>query len=135
MYLLDSDICIEFLRGKLPKANELMRASDPSLFGIPAIVEAELRTGAYKSDRQQENLLLLERFLSPFSIVPFDSKCAVAYGKIRARLEADGLRIGPNDLLIAATAMANEAVLVSSSTLEFSRVPGLELEDWAEVEI
>ena len=135
MYLLDSDICIEFLRGKLPKAYELMRASNPSLFGIPAIVEAELRTGAYKSERQQENLLLLERFLSPFSIIPFDSKCAVAYGKIRARLEADGTRIGPNDLLIAATAMANEAVLVSSNTREFSRVPGLELEDWAEVEI
>lgn len=135
MYLLDSDVCIEFLRGKLPKAYELMRMSDPSLFGIPAVVEAELRTGVCKSERQKENLLLLERFLAPFSIVPFDSKCAVAYGRIQSELEAKGLRIGPNDLLIAATAVANGDVLVTSNTSKFSWVPNLELEDWAEVTI
>lgn len=135
MYLLDSDTCIEFLRGNLPRAYELMRSSDPSLFGIPAAVEAELSTGAYKSERTQENLFLLERFLSPFTIVPFDSKCATAYGKLRARLEAEGMKIGPNNLLIAATALAYEAVLVTGNTREFSRMPNLEIEDWAEVAI
>ena len=70
MYFLDSDVCINLLRGRLPLARQLMRQSDPRLFGIPAVVEAELRTGARKSVRAQENQLLLERFLDPFARIP-----------------------------------------------------------------
>lgn len=73
MYFLDSDVCISLLRGRLPLARQLMRQSDPRLFGIPAVVEAELRTGARKSVRAQENQLLLERFLDPFARIPFNS--------------------------------------------------------------
>ncbi len=132
MYLLDSDICIELMRGNLPIAFKLMSNSDPQLFGIPCIVEAELRTGALKSDHPKKNLLMLERFLSPFQLVPFDSKCAVAYAKVRSQLESEGNKIGPNDTLIAATTIANNAVLVTHNVREFKRVSSLELEDWAE---
>lgn len=135
MYLLDSDVCINLLRGRLPLARQLMRQSDPRLFAIPAVVEAELRTGARKSARHRENLLLLERFLDPFVRVPFDADCAVAYGRIRAQLEAEGRAIGPNDLLIAATAVARGATLVTGNVREFERVPGLDLESWDEVQL
>lgn len=135
MYFLDSDICIELLRGRLPYAYELMRQSDPRLFGIPAIVEAELRTGARKSDHPQKNMLLVERFLAPFARIPFDSDCAREYAKARARLGRTGQSIGPNDLLIAATALAQGATLVTRNVREFSRVDGLEIEDWAEVDL
>lgn len=132
MYLLDSDICIELMRGNLPIAFELMSHSDPKLFGIPSIVEGELRTGALKSDHPKKNMLLLERFLSPFQSIAFDNKCAIAYSKIRSSLESQGAKIGPNDTLIAATALANGATLVTHNTREFKRVANLELEDWSE---
>ena len=134
MYYLDSCICIDLLRGKLPATLAVMRASDPRLFGIPAIVEAELRTGAEKSARPEENRLLLERFLVPFARIPFDERCSVEYARLRASLEREGEAIGPNDMLIAATALANGAVLVSKNIREFRRVKGLSLECWDDIE-
>ena len=133
-YLLDSNICIDFMRGRLPYGYELLKASDPSYFKIPAIVEAELRTGAEKSANPTKNRLLLERFLEPFETVPFGSRCSLAYARIRAELEGSGLKIGPNDMLIAATALAHQAILVTNNVNEFKRVPGLSLESWAEMD-
>ena len=62
--------------------------------------------------------------------LPFDDSAAEEYGRIRAHLANLGTPIGPNDLLIAAIALANKITLVSHNTAEFSRVPGLILEDW-----
>ena len=135
MYLLDSDICINLLRGKLPHTLELMRKSDSRIFGIPTVVEGELRTGALKSDNPQKNRQLLENFLAPFKSVPFDQASSVAYSEIRSALERKGSSIGPNDLLIAATAVANGATLVTGNVREFGRVEGLDVEDWEEVDI
>ncbi|WP_172135690.1 type II toxin-antitoxin system VapC family toxin [Adlercreutzia sp. ZJ473] len=134
MYFLDSCTCIDLMRGKLPCTYDLMRASSPKLFAIPAIVEAELHVGAEKSARPRENRLLLERFLTPYAIIPFDGTCAAAYGRIRADLESRGLTIGGNDMLIAATTIAHEAVLVTGNVREFQRIPGLSIECWDEVE-
>lgn len=130
MFFLDSDTCINLLRGRLPNTYEHMRSVSPKLFGIPAIVEAELRTGAQKSDRSRKNHQLLERFLEPFQSIPFDRECAIAYSRLRAELEATGRSIGPNDMLIAATALAHGATLVTGNVREFTRVEGLVVEDW-----
>ena len=123
------------MRGKLPTGYEVMRNNDPQLFGIPTIVEAELRTGVLKSEKPRTNRLLLESFLAPFRIIPFDSRCAIEYARIRASLEAAGQKIGPNDTLIAATAIAHGAVLVTNNTREFERIEGLDLESWHEIEL
>ncbi len=132
MYFLDSDICIEILRGRLPETYALMKKATPKLFGIPAVVEAELRTGAQKSDHPKKNTLLLETFLAPYQCIPFDSECATAYAKIRTQLELAGTPIGPNDMLIAATALAHGATLVTRNAREFCRVEGMEVENWDE---
>ena len=134
MYYFDSDTSIEFLRGKLPQTYQIMQSSSPRLFGIPAIVEAELRFGAANSNNPEENRLLVERFLSAFTIIPFDSIAAKTYAEIRLDLQKHGNIIGPNDLLIAATAKANNAVLISNNVRVFSRVKGLALESWAEID-
>ena len=94
------------------------------------MVKAELYFGARKSKRQAENLRLVDRFFSIFPSFGFDDRCADIYGNIRSELERGGTPIGPNDLLIAATAIANELVLVTHNTREFERVVGLHLEDW-----
>lgn len=134
MYLLDSCVCIDIMKGKLPSAYEIMRHSDPKMFGVPAIVVAELNYGIEKSKRVRENRLLTERFLPPLTIIAFDEKCARVYGVIREQLQKEGRQIGPNDLLIAATAIANQATLVSNSHKEFRRIRGLEFESWYEID-
>ncbi len=66
--------------------------------------------------------------------MPLDDQFAVIYGQIRAQLAASGTPIVPNDLLIASIALANNLILVTHNTREFSRVEGLRLEDW-EIEV
>ena len=135
MYFLDTNICIDFLRGKLPLGYEFLKKSNPQLFGIPTIVEAELYLGVAKSAAPQKNRRLVEQFLLPFKSISFCSQCAREYAKTRAQLENQGKLIGPNDLLIAATALAHGAVLVTNNCSEFKRVPNLEIESWAEISL
>jgi len=72
----------------------------------------------------------LRAFFEPFISLPFDDTCAQHYGSIRRELERLGTPIGPNDLMIAATALANDSTLVTHNTEEFSRVVDLRWEDW-----
>ena len=70
MYLLDSNICIDFMRGELPYAYDMMRNSSPKLFKIPAIVEGELRLGIEKSKQPEKARWLVDEFTLPFEVVP-----------------------------------------------------------------
>lgn len=134
MYLLDSNILIDISRRKLQYAYDTLMLSDASLFKVPAVVKAELLLGAEKSSRPEEERLRVESLLLPFDIVPFDEACAVQYARIRAHLERKGETTGSNDYLIAATALAHSAVLVTNNVNEFKRIPGLSLESWAEID-
>lgn len=132
MYLLDTNICIDFLHGRLGDGYKMMQESPRELFKLPAIVAAELLTGIEKAPlkwrhREQGKV---EVFLEEFDIVPFDLSCARAFARLRADLESRGLLIGPMDMVIAATALANQAVLVTNNVREFSRVKGLAIESW-----
>ena len=72
-------------------------------------------------------------FLDKFVSLHFDDKSAKLYGIIRANLEKKGTPIGPNDLLIASIAMANNLILVTHNTKEFLRIDGLLFEDWQDI--
>ena len=130
MYLLDSDVCINVLKGREPEAYEWFRRTTIDEVHLPAMVEAELRLGALKG-KSPRNAQVIEDFLAPFTIVPFDSRCARAYARIRADLEERGCLIGPNDLVIAAIAVANNAVLVTNNVREYSRVKDLHVMSFA----
>ena len=84
------------------------------------------------SSNPAKNEQALLRFLAPLSILPFGPGAASEYGEIRTHLQSQGTPIGPMDLLIAAHARAEGLVLVTNNVREFERVPGLELENWAE---
>jgi tRNA(fMet)-specific endonuclease VapC len=94
------------------------------------VVKAELYYGAEKSVRVEENLARLEGFFARFASLPFEGQAARAYDRIRADLEAKGTTIGPNDLMIAAIAVAAGLTLVTNNVQEFARVEGLTVEDW-----
>lgn len=130
MRCFDTCIIIDFLRGRTPELYDLLEHTDPSRFIVPAVVAGELYVGAAKSSNPVHALEAVEEFLLPFEIVPFDNRCAYEYGRIRADLEQRGLRIGSNDMLIAATARAMNATLVTNNVREFKRIPGFSLETW-----
>ena len=127
MYLFDTNVIIEFLRGRLPEGLKLLKETDARLIKVPSIVEAELFLGACKSANCEKNQKEVEELLCNFEVLPFDSRCARAYARIRAELEVAGESIGPNDLLIAATAVAHDAILVTNNVREFKRVDGLRI--------
>ena len=85
----------------MPQGLELLNNTDVRLVKMPSIVEAELLVGARKSAKPEANELAVESLVCNFEAVPFDSRCARAYAKIRVELEAAGQPIGPNDMIIA----------------------------------
>ena len=127
MYFLDSNIIIEFLRGRLPEALDMLNNTDTRLIKISSVVEGELLVGAQKSANPERNRRLVESFICNFDIVPFGSQDAHVYARIRSDLEQSGRIIGPNDLLIAASALAHDGTLVTNNVREFKRVPDLRL--------
>ena len=135
MYLIDSNILIDFLRGKNEYALRMIRRSDAGMFKIPSIVKAELLLGVEKSSDPGSKRLKVELLLLPFETLPFDDRCALHYARLRAYLEGKGMGIGANDYIIAACAMAYGATVVTNNVTEFERVPGLSIEQWAEVPI
>lgn len=130
MYLLDTNACIRILNNSSEPLVRNLRQHAPSEIRLCSIVKAELVHGARRSARIAENLQLLQHFFEPFTCLPFDDVCAEQYGIIRADLAREGALIGPNDLMIAATARAYDLILVTHNVGEFSRVVGLQIEDW-----
>lgn len=128
-FLLDTDICIYALKQHRVVLSHLLSQSRSEV-AISVITEAELRTGAAKSEARTKTWRLIENFLRPIDIVEFTSDDAVAYAGVRAKLERSGTPIGPLDTLIAAQAVARKLVLVSNNEREFGRVAGLHIENW-----
>lgn len=129
-YFLDTNVIADAIRGKKPNlATHFTKIQAKDIY-VSAIVVAELEFGAAHSSDYQRNKDLYEDFISDFAVVPFGKEYSEAYGRIRQHLTSKGQIIGSNDMLIAATAIANGAVLVTHNTDEFERIPDLKLEDW-----
>jgi tRNA(fMet)-specific endonuclease VapC len=86
--------------------------------------------GAGKSNTPEKTLSKQREFFDQFVSLPFDDAVATIYGPMRAKLETAGTPIGALDMLIASIALANDLILVTHNTSEFSRIQGLKLEDW-----
>jgi tRNA(fMet)-specific endonuclease VapC len=131
-YMLDTNILIYALNNKYPKVGKQILKKSPSEIAIPSIVMAELYLGAEKSRSRDRVYEAVKNLLTPFQIRPFGEKEAVNYARIRALMEKKGTLIGPNDLIIAATTLANGCILVTNNTREFDLVEGLNLENWTQ---
>lgn len=130
-YLLDSNAWIAYLRGRNPLVTQRIQQQAADI-ALCSVVLGELFYGAYHSGpaNQSANLALIGQLRARFSSVPFDDQAAEHYGLVREHLASLGAPIGPNDLMIAACALARGLKVVTHNTTEFSRVPGLALEDW-----
>jgi tRNA(fMet)-specific endonuclease VapC len=130
-WLLDTNTCSYVLKRRFGLAERLKTLS-PADLHVCAITVAEARAGALRSPTPDRLLAAWEYFLQPFEerILPFDNDAALAYGDIRAHLEANGNMIGDRDCMIAAIARCHGFTVVTANLSEFLRVPGLAAEDW-----
>lgn len=131
-YFLDTNICIYALKGKYPRITFHLAKHMADQIKIPAMVKAELLFGAQKSRQSAKTHVSVAKFLFPFEVVPFDDACVTEYVFLRQRLEKKGKPIGPNDMVIAATVLANSGILITHNTKEFQRIPSLKVQDWTQ---
>lgn len=128
-YLLDTNIIIYVMKRRpleiLGTFNE-----NSGRIAMSAITLAELQHGAEKSARVHKNLEAIEELCSLLVVLPYSAKAAQHYGSIRAELEKTGQSIGVNDVHIAAHARSEGLTVVTNNEREFSRVPGLLVENW-----
>jgi len=128
-YLLDTNIISNLCKFPEGCAAERVMKLDEGDLGTSIIGAAELRFGYTKADSPRLKKLI-ETTLSSFEIAPWESPADLAYARLRTHLERRGKKIGQNDMLIAAHAMALGVVMVTHNEREFSRVPGLKVENW-----
>ncbi len=127
-YLLDSNICIHFLRGKYNIIEKLNEVGIDNC-AISEITLAELVFGAEKSDNPKKNHQLIEKFIGQLSILPiFDA--IQTYGKEKARLQSEGKMINDFDLFIGCTSIENDLIMVTENIKEFERIKGIKIENW-----
>jgi tRNA(fMet)-specific endonuclease VapC len=132
MYLLDTNILSELVK-KQPNPNFLSRLSSLPIshLYISIICLIELRYGAaLRKDFESFWSKLVDHVISQFQVLPLGPKEGVLAGDILARLRKKGQMIGLEDILISATALSHDLVLVSGNTKHFSKVEGLVIENW-----
>lgn len=129
MWVLDTNTLIYFFKDEGHISETLFQHS-PQEIAIPAIVLYELQVGIAKSSSPKKRVGQLAQLTSVVRVLPFQQQEADAAAAIRARLEKQGKPIGPYDVLIAGTALAVGATLVSRNLKEFRRIRGLRVENW-----
>lgn len=128
-FALDTNTLVYFFKGMGGVAEKLL-STPRTAIGLPAIVIYEIENGIARLSEPEKRRAQFEQFVDSVTLLPFDRRAASHAADIRTHLESLGQPIGPMDTLIAGTARAHGATLVSRNTREFSRVPGLEIEDW-----
>lgn len=128
-WLLDTNACVDLLKGH-PQVSARAEAVSPADCAVSSVTVFELAAGVRRCAQPERERKKIARLLSVVAVLPFDLKAAEEAARIRHDLEAGGQKIGPYDLLIAGQALSANRTLISNNTREFSRIPGLRLEDW-----
>jgi tRNA(fMet)-specific endonuclease VapC len=135
VFLLDTTVWIDLIRTNSPSIRQKLSEHSNAVIGLSIITLSELQFGLERHVQTHPLLRvrrqsLLAAILAPFQIYALDQNVAGIYGKIRAALQSSGAGIGPLDTFIAAQALSLGATLITSNTKEFSRVPGLPIDNW-----
>ncbi len=129
MFVLDTNTVIDYFKGR-GKVAERLLAVPPREIALPAIVAYEVWVGVLGSQNAKRRQSQYEQFLSVIEVIPFDSAISRRAAELRHTLERRGASIGPLDTLIAGTALACGAALVTRNVKEFGRIAGLEVVNW-----
>lgn len=129
MFLIDTDILIYSLKGD-PVVMDHLNQTSASPKAISVISYGELLYGAHKSSRPIDNLARVRRLGEVLPVIDISPAIMDAFGSLKAHLEQDGKRLDDFDLVIAATAITIGYRLVTNNEKHFSRIEGLETENW-----
>lgn len=129
-YMLDTNTCIYIIKHHPPEVKKRLRKIPVGDVVVSSIVVAELCYGVTQSQRTKDNQAALDDFLEYLLVLDWPAEAAVPYGEGRTHLKKKGTPIGAMDLLIAAHAIAENAILVTDNITEFRRVPKLKVENW-----
>ncbi len=130
-YLLDTNVVIAAMKGDAAVVARLENTPLQDLVLSPLVL-GELEFGAETSAHSERNRVRLAELAVRLPLVAVDAETSRRYGRIRAELEQAGMPIGANDTWIVAQALALDATLVTDNNREFSRIPGLTVENWLE---
>jgi len=128
-FLLDTNFCIHFIRGKAWARLALSKVQVPDV-AVSAVTVGELSEGAHRSEQTAKEIKKAETFLAPIEIIPFGREEAKVWGLVEANLRQQGKPIEAEDSIIAATAIRNYLTLVTGNTRHFDRIEGLRLIEW-----
>jgi tRNA(fMet)-specific endonuclease VapC len=128
--LLDTNTANYVIKGNFPRVRERLLKVPMAEVGISVVTEAELRFGIARLPEATQLKTVVEEFLLRVEVLPWNSEAAQHYARIRAMLEREGEPMGNLNMMIAAQALAAEAVLVTHDRV-FRRVKGLKVEDWS----
>jgi tRNA(fMet)-specific endonuclease VapC len=128
-FLLDTNILSDLVRHPQGVIAQRIASEGEKSICTSIVVAAELRFGAKKSGSRRL-VIQLETILSAIEILPLEEPADCHYARLRSYLEQRGTPIGPNDMLIAAHALAVNCTVITANAREFSRVPGLKVENW-----
>jgi tRNA(fMet)-specific endonuclease VapC len=129
MFALDTNTLIYFFKG-LGRVKDRLLAVAPSDVAIPSVVLYELEVGISQAGQSSKRRSQLDMLLAVVNVLPLDLNAAKRAAELNSVLRKAGMPIGPMDTLIAGTALAYGATLVTHNTDEFRRVRSLTLEDW-----
>lgn len=129
--ILDTNICIDVLRGREKVVGRLAKCSPKDCF-ISVITEFELFQGADRApaEHRKEERTKVSRFVATLQILPFDSECARIAARINADLLNRGTPVSITDVFIAGTGLRHKWTVVTNNMKDFRRIAGLTLEDW-----
>lgn len=127
-FLLDTNICIYYIKGLYDLKSKFKDVGPENCF-ISEITLAELKFGVAKSQAKKKNQQALENFLTGIQILPIFPALDM-YASEKARLQKSGKIIDDFDLLIGATVVSFDLVMVTNNTNHFNRIKDIKLEDW-----
>ena len=130
LYLLDTDTASYAIRGASPALDAALTAAVPGSLAVSAITRAELMFGLEKRGNPRALARLVQGFMARVAVMPWEVTAADRYAKLRSQLERSGTPIGQFDTMIAAHALALDAVLVTNNRRHFQQVKTLLLENW-----
>jgi len=131
IYLLDTNIIIYALKGS-PVVQDHLKDHYQDPLAISVITLMELYYGAYKSEKVESNLGKIKVLEKSLEIISLGEEVVEIFGLIKSKLEKKGTPLDDFDLIIAATALSHNSILVTNNVKHFRRIDGLKIENWME---
>ena len=128
MILIDTDICIELLRGNKKVIDK--RKEENDTIAVSFMTVSELYYGAYKSNKPSHNTSLVEEFILTVNVIQSSLRISKRFGDLKSKLQREGILIEDADIFVAATCLETCEKLITGNIKHYNRIDELKIENW-----